>query len=110
MNIFDQLADADPEGKKRERAYTMKEAEMMSGGLDCRTMEPTSRYEFLTCQIGELKVGGFHLMAFGVTWNAALHMLALRKGAILANQETSEPVSEPAPLTEEQLFHLRAQQ
>lgn len=62
------------------RAYSREEAEVMSGGMDCRTMRPDSRYAFMTCQIGKLETDTrFYLMAFGATWNAALTMLALKQ-------------------------------
>lgn len=85
---------------KHVRAYTQAEAEQMSGGMDFRTMFPTiERYQFLACQIGELiparngAENRFHLMAFGATWNAALHMFGLRTRN-MSDSSTGEPVNE----------------
>lgn len=77
-----------------ERSYTREDAVAMSG-LDCRTMEPIDQYAFMRCQIGKLhpvtteSMEGilveecvFELIAFGATWNAALYMLNVKRGAI----------------------------
>jgi hypothetical protein len=76
------------EHERAERHYTMTDAERMSGGMDCRAMSPTSVRPdcgFLACQIGKCytKYGEtiFLLLAFGETWNEALHMLG-RRGAV----------------------------
>ena len=71
------------------RNYTIEEAEVMSGGMACRTMRPKDKYAFMRCQIGKLlqvKTKSnepeqfiFHLKAFGATWNQALNMLELQK-------------------------------
>jgi hypothetical protein len=87
------------EGAQITHNYTREEAEVMSGGLACRTMYPLDVHAFMRCQIGKLhtvktKLGYFRslgmvrfqtvdecifeLMAYGETWNQALSMLDVR--------------------------------
>jgi len=79
---------------KVAKCFTREEAITLSGGMDCREMKPNlAKYPIATmlqCQIGKvLDHGlmkdsdgkmvpdlGFHLVAYGHNWNAALKMLA----------------------------------
>ncbi len=53
--------------------YNIEDAEQITGH-DCRQMHPEERYDFMSCQIGDLKRGRFHLKAFGRSWTEALVM------------------------------------